>query len=195
MTNLALVAVVAYLAGGIPTADWLAAAAGVDLRSGGSRNPGANNARRLGGWGLAAKVLGVEVAKGAAIVVAARSAAGDTAALVAGFAAVVGNLANPWRRLRGGQGLGISAGVTLAVWPVAFLPALALIGIAVRLLHRSAPATLITVAVYAAAAVGTQLVDGPTGWGVDPTAGLGWFGVSLAAALAPKQLRRLRSPT
>ncbi len=33
------VAALAYVAGGLPTADWIAAAAGVDLRAGGSGTP------------------------------------------------------------------------------------------------------------------------------------------------------------
>ncbi len=189
------VAALAYVAGGLPTADWIAAAAGVDLRAGGSGNPGANNARRLGGWALAARVLAVEITKGAAIVVAVGTGVGDRAALVAGLAAVAGNLLNPWRRFRGGQGLGISAGVTLGVWPVALIPASILILVAVRLFGRSAPATLVTVVAYAAGAVATQISGGPVGWGVDPSAGLGWFGLALALLLAPKQVRRLRPST
>ena len=185
-------AVLSYLAGGLPTADWLAAAAGVDLRGAGSRNPGANNARRLGGWGLAARILAVEIAKGAAIVVTARSLGTDGLALVAGAAAVAGNLFNPWRRLRGGQGLGITAGVTIALWPVVFVPAVLFIGLAARLFRASAPATLLTIGIYALAAVVFQLRGLPNWWGVDPGAGLGWFGASVAVLIAPKQILRLR---
>ncbi len=185
-------AILAYLAGGLPTADWLAAAAGVDLRSAGSRNPGANNALRLGGRGLAARILAVEMAKGAAVVVVARTLGGDGIALVAGVAAVGGNLFNPWRRLRGGQGLGISAGVTLALWPVVLAPAILLIGISARLFRASPPATLLTVAAYAAAAAAFQVWEWDTWWGVDPRAGLGWFGAAVAVLIAPKQVIRLR---
>lgn len=187
-----VVAVLAYLVGGLPTADWLAAAAGVDLRRGGSGNPGANNARRLGGWPLAARILAVEVSKGAIVVVAARAVAGDRVALVAGAAAVAGNLFTPWRRFRGGQGLGITAGVTLALWPVALLPALALIAVAARFFRASAPATLLTVAFYAVGAVTYQGMDGPNWWGVDPRAGLGVFGLVVAALITPKQILRMR---
>lgn len=52
-----------YLIGSLPTADWLGRAAGVDLRRDGSGNPGANNARTLGGLGLGVRVLAMEVTK------------------------------------------------------------------------------------------------------------------------------------
>ena len=141
---------------------------------------------------MAARILTVEMAKGGAIVVLARAFGGDGTALIAGAAAVAGNLFNPWRRFRGGQGLGITAGVTIALWPVAFMPAVLLIGIAARLFRASAPATLLALGVYAVAAVLAQVFRWPNWWGVDPAAGLGWFGPGIAALIAPKQVIRLR---
>jgi glycerol-3-phosphate acyltransferase PlsY len=60
---------VGYLIGSVPTALWLGKLWGVDLRRGGTGNPGANNARRLGGNTLALLVLIVEITKGLLAVV------------------------------------------------------------------------------------------------------------------------------
>ena len=65
-----LAAITGYLIGSVPTAVWLGKLWGVDLRRGGTGNPGANNARRLGGLPLAFLVLVVEMAKGMTAVAA-----------------------------------------------------------------------------------------------------------------------------
>ena len=64
--NTTTAAVIGFLIGTIPTATMIARRLGVDLLGGGSKNPGANNALRLGGRRLGAIVLGIEIAKGAA---------------------------------------------------------------------------------------------------------------------------------
>ncbi len=61
---IALAALVGYLIGSMPTANVLAGLWGIDLRTSGSHNPGANNARRLGGPILALLVFVVEIGKG-----------------------------------------------------------------------------------------------------------------------------------
>lgn len=61
-----LAVVFGYLVGSIPSADLAARIRGFDLRSQGSGNPGTANALRLGGRGLAATVLAMDGAKGAA---------------------------------------------------------------------------------------------------------------------------------
>jgi acyl phosphate:glycerol-3-phosphate acyltransferase len=113
-------ALVGYLIGSVPTAVWLGRLWGVDLRRDGSGNPGANNARRLGGFTLAAFILIIEIAKGLAAVVAGLVIGGDATALAAGLGAVAGNVYNAWYRFEGGKGLAISGGVILGLWPSVF---------------------------------------------------------------------------
>ena len=177
-----------YAAGGAPTADWIARRRGIDLRAQGSGNPGANNAMRLGGRRLAAAILAVEMLKGAICVGAGALLGGDDAMAFAGVGGVLGNVLNPYRSLRGGQGLGISAGVLLAALPVAAAIGIVVIAVVVRISRWSAPATL--------TALAGVLVTGrwmpATPWGIESREWATLLAVGLAATVAPKQLRRLR---
>jgi glycerol-3-phosphate acyltransferase PlsY len=182
-----LFALLGWLVGGIPTADWLARAAGVDLRTSGSGNPGANNARRLGGARLGLGVLIAEIAKGASITLVG---AAYGAAAAAGLGAVAGNILNPYRRLRGGQGLGISVGVLAVTWPVALAPALAFTALLVAVTRSAAQASVSTLAALAVAAYAWPAYSLPTAWGVEG-ATLAVLAAGLMASLAPKQIRNL----
>ncbi|MGH8949653.1 MAG: glycerol-3-phosphate acyltransferase, partial [Acidimicrobiia bacterium] len=113
-------ALAGYLIGSVPTAVWLGRLWGVDLLGDGSGNPGANNARRLGGYTLAVLILIIEIGKGLAAVVVGLVIGGESAALAAGVGAVAGNVYNVWHRFKGGKGLGISGGVILGLWPSVF---------------------------------------------------------------------------
>ncbi len=121
--TLALTALLAYLAGSIPFGLVIARALGLgDLRSIGSGNIGATNVLRTGSKRAAAATLLLDALKGALAVLAARAAAGETAALVAGFAAFLGHLYPVWLRFRGGKGVATFLGVMLALaWPVGLI--------------------------------------------------------------------------
>lgn len=164
MSLLALLA--GYLIGSVPTADGLGRLAGVRLRETGSGNPGTNNAFRLGGPVLALAVLLIEMAKGMAAVLAGASLAADLGAVVAGLGAVAGNVYNMWYRGRGGKGLGITAGVLLAAWPTALLPALLLIALAVLVTRSSGLAALIAVVALLLMSALSAWQGWPTLWGV-----------------------------
>lgn len=181
--------VAGYLFGGMPTADWLATRAGVDLRGDGSGNPGANNALRLGGRRLAIQVLAVEMFKGVTSVGLGGVVAGELGVVVAGFGAVAGNLLNPYRRLQGGQGLAITAGVLFTAIPVAGLAGLMAIALSVRLLHRSAPAALIALAVVGI--VSAWLPATP--WGITHRAQTTMLAVGIISLVGSKQVAKLRS--
>lgn len=177
-----------YVLGGAPTADWIARRRGIDLRSQGSGNPGANNAMRLGGRRVAAVILAAEILKGAACVIAGSLVGGEGGMALAGLGAVLGNVLNPYRSLRGGQGLGISAGVLLAAIPVAAATGLIVIAVVVRVVRWSAPATL-------TALVGiliTALWMPAHPWGIAGREWATFLAAGLAITVAPKQLRRLK---
>ncbi len=184
-------AVAGYLAGGIPTADWVASRRSIDLRAVGSGNPGANNAMRIGGWKVGAAVLGAEMTKGA-VVVAAASTLGPLPAATAGIGAVVGNILNPYRRFQGGQGLGITAGVLAAGWPIVLIPAVGVIALVSQLFRSTAIGTLTTVAGLLFSALIWSWRDWPVAWGV-PSSLVPVLAVGLAVAICPKQLRMLRA--
>jgi glycerol-3-phosphate acyltransferase PlsY len=101
----------------------LTRAAGLgDIRTIGSGNIGATNVLRTGRKGLAAATLLLDGLKGAAAVLIAGSILGESAALFAGFGAVIGHLFPIWLGFKGGKGVATCFGVLLAVaWPVGLL--------------------------------------------------------------------------
>ena len=117
--TLALTFVLAYLAGSIPFGVLVARALGLgDLRTIGSGNIGATNVLRTGNKGAAAATLVLDAGKGAVAVLVARTLAGESAALVAGFAAFLGHLFPVWLGFRGGKGVATFLGTMLALaWP------------------------------------------------------------------------------
>jgi acyl phosphate:glycerol-3-phosphate acyltransferase len=160
-------ALLGYLLGSLPTANGLARLWGVDLRTGGSRNPGANNARRLGGITLFLVVLVVEVVKGMAAVVIGSSLAGDPGAVAGGLGAVAGNVYNVWYSFQGGKGLAITLGVLLGIWPTVVPFALVILALAAALTRSSGIGTLITLACLLIAAVVWEMLGLGTAWGVE----------------------------
>lgn len=182
-------ALAGYVWGGLPTADWIAGARGLDLRMSGSGNPGANNARRVGGVRLALAVLVVEASKGAAAVGIGWLVAGSGGAAAAGVAATLGNVLNPWRGFRGGQGLGITGGVLIAAAPVMALTGITVIAVVAAVL-RSAPIASI---IALATAIGTAALDPAGPWGITAPETV-WLGIGVAAVILPKQVRNLLTP-
>lgn len=179
----------AYLWGGIPTADLIARSRGIDLRAGGSRNPGANNALRLGGKRLGAAVLVVEVFKGLLAARVGGWLAGDAGMAASSVGALAGNVFNPYYRGRGGKGLGITAGLTLGAWPT-FLPvALAISAAGFILTRRSGHATLMIAGAFLLGAALWTSNTWPTGWGLQPGPALIWLGAGVACLLIPRAVK------
>lgn len=131
-----LTLLIAYLLGSIPTGYLVAKARGVDIRTVGSGNIGATNVFRILGTPAGVFVLLADAAKGwAAVFFVARllwgecgaSAGGQTLEwfrLGAGVAAILGHNYTCWLRFKGGKGIATSAGVLLALVPMALLIAL-----------------------------------------------------------------------
>lgn len=119
----ALVAVLGYLLGGIPTAFLVARRRGVDIRRVGSGNVGGTNALRVLGWRVGVAVMAVDAAKGALAAAALPRlplGGGEPVylAVAAGLAAVVGHVFSPYLRFRGGKGVAVTAGVLAALAPL-----------------------------------------------------------------------------
>ncbi|MCK4408827.1 MAG: glycerol-3-phosphate 1-O-acyltransferase PlsY [Candidatus Eisenbacteria sp.] len=129
----ALVIVISYLLGSIPTSDIAARLRGVHLRAVGSGNPGFTNVLRTLGPRVAAPVLIVDVAKGvvAVLLIAGTLGAGSPLGhtgirLAAGLAAVAGHICPVFARFRGGKGVATACGVFAAMAPLATLAAVVL---------------------------------------------------------------------
>ncbi|HUP89009.1 MAG TPA: glycerol-3-phosphate 1-O-acyltransferase PlsY [Longimicrobiales bacterium] len=116
--------IAAYFTGAIPTSYIVGRLRGIDLRREGSGNLGATNAFRVLGWRAATPVVIVDIAKGwfptFFFPLWDRS---DVAllALAYGAAAIVGHVFSIYVRFKGGKGVATSAGVLLAVAPLAVL--------------------------------------------------------------------------
>lgn len=174
------------LVGSLPSADLLARVWGVDLRAGGTGNPGANNALQLGGRKLAAAVVTAEFAKGVLAVWLGRRLGEDAGGALAAVGATVGNVYNPWFRLRGGKGLAITGGILGAAWPPTLAVLVVVIAVSLTAFRRSGPAALLTLAVYVAGALVGLVVDLPVGWGLTSPGWLAIMAVGSTAVMAPK---------
>jgi glycerol-3-phosphate acyltransferase PlsY len=120
-----LLLVCSYLIGSFPTSHVLARAArGIDLRQHGSGNLGATNAYRVLGWRIAVPIFIVDIAKGWFPAFAFPRWDGVDAihwALAYGAAAILGHVYSVYVGFKGGKGVATSAGVFLALAPVAVL--------------------------------------------------------------------------
>lgn len=120
---LVLASLLGYLLGSVPFGLVLTRAAGLgDIRGIGSGNIGATNVLRTGNKPLAAATLILDGGKGAIAALLALALAGETAMLMAGFAAVLGHNFPIWLKFKGGKGVATTLGTLIAVsWPVGLL--------------------------------------------------------------------------
>ncbi len=125
----AVVAVVCFLIGAVNPATLVARARGRDLLASGSGNPGATNAGRVLGRRWGALVLVLDVLKAYLPTVVVLRTMGLVAALVAGFAVVLGHVFSPFLRGRGGKGVACALGTVLAIEPWVALGALVVFGL------------------------------------------------------------------
>jgi glycerol-3-phosphate acyltransferase PlsY len=132
--TLALWTLIGYLLGSIPFGVVLTRTFGLgDLRAIGSGSIGATNVLRTGSRGAALATLILDALKGVAAVLLARAAAGEDAAQLAAFAAMVGHCYPVWLRFNGGKGVATFLGLLLALaWAVGLVACAAwLVGAAI----------------------------------------------------------------
>ena len=116
--------VLGYLLGSVPFGIVITRAMGLgDLRQIGSGNIGATNVLRTGSKPAALATLFLDSGKGAIAVLLARWLSGDdSAAQLAGLAAMLGHCFPVWLGFRGGKGMATFLGTMLALaWPVGLL--------------------------------------------------------------------------
>jgi acyl phosphate:glycerol-3-phosphate acyltransferase len=146
--TLVLTFVLGYLLGSIPFGVLITRTLGLgDLRAIGSGNIGATNVLRTGNKAAAAATLLLDAGKGAVAVLLARHLAGESAALVAGFAAFLGHLFPVWLGFRGGKGVATFLGTMLALsWPVGIAACLTWLATALAFRFSSLAALVTAVA-------------------------------------------------
>lgn len=125
----ALLIVIAYLIGSVPTAVWVSKAFfGIDIRDYGSGNAGATNTFRVLGSRWGTLVMIVDMLKGVAATslylllpfyLATENEWDRTNLMVGlGLAAVLGHIFPIWADFRGGKGVATLFGMVLAIQPV-----------------------------------------------------------------------------
>jgi len=147
----------AYVAGATPTSYVVGKGVyGIDLRTKGSGNLGGTNTFRAFGWKAALPVIAVDVLKGWLPVWYFPQIHGDIPwawALAYGGAAILGHVFSCWVGFKGGKGVATSAGVFLAVAPLALLAGfaawlVAMIGTRIASVGSMAAALVLPVVVY-----------------------------------------------
>ncbi|MDP6604668.1 MAG: glycerol-3-phosphate acyltransferase [Dehalococcoidia bacterium] len=143
--TLAVVLVVAYLLGSIPTSYIVVYKyTGRDIRAMGSGNPGTMNVLDSVGTGPAVLVGVVDVLKGmAAVGVAYLAGASDVQAVLAAAVAIVGHDYSVFLRLNGGNGTATAVGAIAGLLPVATFAAFSLAATAVLVLRSRRKAGII----------------------------------------------------
>jgi glycerol-3-phosphate acyltransferase PlsY len=172
----ALLWVGAYLLGSVSWSTVIVRAVqGLDIRTVGSGNAGASNVLRAAGRKPAAFVLLLDVAKGAAAVLASRALAAAPP-VVAGtaVAVVLGHVYPVFFGFRGGKGVATAAGSLGALAPIAMLLGLAVFVLVVAWKRYISLGSMVTVALF-------PFLVGLGEWAGWGTAGRPWPMVAAAA--------------
>ena len=133
MLPVAIIAVLSYLVGSIPTSIIVARVSrGIDIRQYGSGNAGGTNVIRVLGWKLGVFVILVDMAKGlVATMVLSRMMYGSipfenatpfddftVVQIIAGCAAILGHIWTLFAGFRGGKGIATAGGMLIGIAPV-----------------------------------------------------------------------------
>ncbi len=137
---IAILIVMAYLVGSIPTAVWVSKKVyGIDIREHGSGNAGATNTFRILGSKAGTAVMIVDMLKGfIAVKLSLLSAYSWTSEsitnlqIVLGLVAVLGHIFPIWADFKGGKGIATLFGMILAIQPLA---AISLVGVFMLMLY------------------------------------------------------------
>lgn len=139
-------ALLGYLFGSIPFGLVLCKMAGLgDIRDIGSGNIGATNVLRTGNKPLALMTLLLDSGKGAIAVLLAFYFIDYNAAMIAGFAALVGHCYPLWLKFKGGKGVATTLGTLIALAPILGLIACAVWLIMALIFRVSSLAALVAV--------------------------------------------------
>jgi glycerol-3-phosphate acyltransferase PlsY len=118
-----LALILGYLSGSIPFGLLFTRWAGLgDVRSIGSGNIGATNVLRTGNKKLAALTLLADAVKGTIPILIMKATGGETAGIIAGFAAFAGHLFPVWLDFKGGKGVATNIGILFGLyWPLGII--------------------------------------------------------------------------
>lgn len=165
LTGLLLI-VLGYLSGSIPYAVIVARWRGVDIRTVGSKNPGAHNVMvHVGPWS-GRLVMILDLLKGALPALIARLAGlGDWEVVWVGVAAMLGHVTSPFLGFKGGKGVATAFGLMLVLAPIEMLIG-SVTGLAILRVIRFVPvaaaiAAILTFALMIVRGAGTPALAAP----------------------------------
>lgn len=140
--NIAVLIVLAYLIGSIPTAVWVSKRLfGIDIREHGSGNAGATNTFRILGARAGTAVMIIDMLKGFIAVKLAlfapysiHSEQSVNLQIFLGLFAVVGHIFPIWAEFKGGKGIATLFGMILSIQP---LVAVSMVGVFMLMLYMT----------------------------------------------------------
>ena len=171
--NLALLLIISYLLGAIPTSVIVGKAVrGVDVRDHGSGNAGATNTWRVLGWKAGVTVLALDAGKGAAAAVLVPLIhfghlpfTAPVIAILCGLSAVIGHVFPVYVGFRGGKGVATGAGMLIAVAPVPVGIAIVIFGLSMFLFGMVSLSSILAVM---SVPIGIVLLNRFSGTGYHP---------------------------
>jgi len=139
--NLALLLIISYLLGAIPTSVIVGKSIrGIDVREHGSGNAGATNTWRVLGWKAGISVLALDAGKGAAAATLVPLIhfghlpfTAPVIAILCGLSAVIGHVFPVYTGFRGGKGVATGAGMLIAIAPIPVGIAIGIFGLSMFL--------------------------------------------------------------
>ena len=138
--------ILGYILGSVPSALWITRIfKGIDVRDGGSGHVTTTNTIRQAGWGAGIIVLILDIAKGfLPAFFAYHSGNPDWVVALTAALVIVGHCWPIFAQFRGGMGLAVTGGCFLAVSPISFPIALAILVFLVLIIKHSARAAFFT---------------------------------------------------
>jgi acyl phosphate:glycerol-3-phosphate acyltransferase len=155
--NIIFALILGYLIGSFPSAFLLGKLRGQNIFAVGSGNMGAMNTARNLGYGLGILVLLLDLAKGALATYLGLTLFGIIPALVAGGASVLGHAWSIYIGFKGGKGLATALGVSLPLYPIGGLIALALLILLIAIFRKVNLASFMIAVLY-------PIINGVTGY-------------------------------
>jgi glycerol-3-phosphate acyltransferase PlsY len=197
----ALILVVSYLLGSIPSGLLISKSQGLDIREHGSRNIGATNVWRIMGkkWGLLAffsdtlkgwlaVTVGVWLAAHFGVTehlphdkIAVKHLPPDYAGITAALGCILGHNFPVWLRFKGGKGVATSLGVIIGMMPLVALFIFAVWGLVLKLTRYVSLASIIAAFSLPVAVIALMFFGPAQGWAAVHGWGNFYFAVAAAA--------------
>ena len=202
----AVIVIVSYLLGSIPSGLLISKSQGIDIREHGSKNIGATNVWRTMGkkWGLLAFLcdtfkgwlavtVGVAIAARWGVTIPLphghteiKYLTSDYAGIAAALGCIVGHNFPVWLRFKGGKGVATSLGVIIGMMPLVSIIIFAIWGLVLKFSRYVSLASLVAALFLPISVIALMFVGPSSGW----AAVHGWGNFYFAVAAAGMVFKR-----